>query len=485
MVVGVMTELTLLQLNDLHGYLEPHPELVWTPGGPAFPRLGGLARIRTLFDRVRAERPGAMLAFDNGDTFHGTHAAVSTKGEVLLPALNALGLAAMTMHWEFAWGPTHVEWLATRLNHPMLAANCYRKADGSRPFPATLTCQAAGLRIGVIGLAATIIDKTMPPHFSEGVRFTDGPDEARDEAARLRAEGAELVIVLSHLGLPQDLHLAELVPGIDVILSGHTHNRLTAPARVGRTLVIQSGCHGSFIGRLDLTVENGRVTGHRHALVPIDDSLPEEPEMARLVADARQVSTGLDRIVGETPVALHRNTSLDAPMDDVLLAAVARAAGAEIAFSNGWRYGAPVPPGPVTVEDLWNMVPVNPPVSIVELTGAEMLSMMEEAIERTFSCDPFEQRGGYVKRFRGLTILAKLENPKGQRIVGAFRGDAELDPSETYTVGYITSQGVPPKVGRNRRNLDVAAIPALEEWFAQPDWTEAGTVPDAGRIIVV
>lgn len=478
-------ELTLLQLNDLHGYLAPHPELVWTPGGPAFPRLGGLARIRTLFDRVRAERPGAVLAFDNGDTFHGTHAAVSTKGEALLPAINSLRLAAMTMHWEFAWGPAHVERLAARLDHPMLAANCYRGADGSRPFPATLTCEAAGLKIGVIGLAATIIDKTMPPHFSQGVRFTDGPDEVREEATRLRAEGVDLIVVLSHLGLPQDLCLAGLVPGIDVILSGHTHNRLSSPARVGSTLVIQSGCHGSFIGRLDLTVQDGRVTQHRHALIAIDDTLPEEPETARLVAEAMQVSAGLGRVVGNTPVALHRNTSLDAPMDDVLLAAVARAAGTGIAFSNGWRYGAPVPSGPVTAEDLWNMVPVDPPVSTVDLAGAEVLSMLETAIESTYSRDPFGQRGGYLKRFRGLTVLVKLENPKGERVVGAFAGDEPLDPARTYTVGFITSQGVPPGLGRNRRELDIRAIPALKAWFAEPEWAERGTVAGAGRVIVV
>lgn len=479
------TELTLLQLNDLHGYLAPHPELVWTAEGPTFPRLGGLARVRTLFDRVRSERPGAVLAFDNGDTFHGTHAAVSTKGQALVPAIDSLGLDAMTAHWEFAWGPEHVEQLARQLEHPLLAANCYREADGSRPFPATVALEAAGLRVGVIGLAATIIDKTMPQHFSEGLRFTDGPAEARDEAARLRREGADLIVVLSHLGFPQDLELAREVPGIDVILSGHTHNRLSAPATVGDILVIQSGCHGSFIGRLDLSVEDGRVTGHRHELIAVDDSLPEEPTTARLVAEALEASDDLSRVVGETPRALHRLTALDAPMDDVLLAAIARAAGTDIAFSNGWRYGAPVPPGPVTLEDLWNIVPVDPVVSTVELTGAEILEMMETALERTYSRQPFGQRGGYLKRFRGLTIHAKLENPQGHRIVEAFTGATALQPGRSYPVAFITAQGVPPELGRNRRDLELRAVAALERWFSAPEWTEAGELLGVGRLVVV
>lgn len=450
-----MAHITLLQLNDLHGYLLPHPELVWTADGPTFPTMGGVARIKTLFDRIRAERPGAVLALDNGDTFHGTHLAVSTKGEALIPPINALGFAAMTAHWEFAWGPRHVEALAAQLRHPLIAANCYRKNTGERPFPATLTVTVGGLTIGIIGIAATIIDKSMPPHFSEGVRFNNGIDEVRDEAESLRTQGVDLIVVLSHLGLPQDMELARRVPGIDVILSGHTHNRLTEPVCVNETLIIQSGCHGAFVGRLDLEVVEGSIVSHSHALIPVDDSLAEDPEMASLVAAAVAQGEGLSAIVGQTSIALHRNTCLTAPMDDVLLAAVAAAGGTEIAFSNGWRYGAPVPPGAVTCNDLWNIVPVDPPVSTVTLTGREILDMMEENLERTFSCDPFGQMGGYLKRFRGLTLFLKLENPKGQRIVQAFAGSEALDRATAYSVSFITAQGVPMKYGTDRRNLEI------------------------------
>lgn len=227
--------------------------------------------------------------------------------------------------------------LAARLHHPFLAANCWA-FDGSRPFSATLMCRAGRLNVGVIGLAATILDKTMPPHFASGLRFTDGVDEVRTEAARLRAEGAELVIVLSHLGYPQDLALAGQVDGIDVILSGHTHNRVKVLARSNGAVVIQSGCHGSFVGRLDLQVEGNRITGFQHRLIAVDDRLAANPEMHGLVEAAMATTRPLQaQIGGKTAVALHRATSLDVPMDDVLLAAIARAAGTDIAFSNGWR----------------------------------------------------------------------------------------------------------------------------------------------------
>lgn len=120
-----MTTLTLLQLNDLHGYLEPHPELVRTEGGWRFERLGGVARIAHLFEEARAEGP--CLTLDSGDTFHGTRVAVASRGEALVPIMNALKIDAMTAHWEFAYGPAGFKALAARLEYPVLAANVFRK----------------------------------------------------------------------------------------------------------------------------------------------------------------------------------------------------------------------------------------------------------------------------------------------------------------------------------------------------------------------
>jgi sulfur-oxidizing protein SoxB len=166
--------LTVIQINDTHGYLESHPELVWSGSTASYPTLGGYARIAALLNTARRENLGGVVVLDNGDTFHGTYPAVVSRGEALIPLVNALKLDAMTAHWEFAWGPAHFRKLVDRLDHPMLAINCYDKATGDRAFPASVVLERAGLRLGVIGIAATIIDKSMPPHFSEGLSFTLG-----------------------------------------------------------------------------------------------------------------------------------------------------------------------------------------------------------------------------------------------------------------------------------------------------------------------
>lgn len=117
-------KLTIMQINDTHGYLEPHPELVWTAHGASYPMMGGYARIAALLKQAQNENPGGVLALDNGDTFHGTYPAMISKGHALVPLVNALQLDAMTAHWEFAWGPQHFMAMTRRLNHPMLAINC-------------------------------------------------------------------------------------------------------------------------------------------------------------------------------------------------------------------------------------------------------------------------------------------------------------------------------------------------------------------------
>lgn len=407
------------------------------------------------------------MALDNGDTFHGTFAAVESRGAALVPVMNALGLDAMTAHWEFAYGPAHFRALARQLAHPVLAINCYEADSGRLLFEPSRVLERGGLRVGVIGIAASIIDKTMPRSYSEGTRFTLGTEELPREIERLRREDrAELIVVLSHLGLPQDVKLAGQIGGIDVLVSGHTHNRLARPIQVGRTLIFQSGCHGSFIGRLDLEVDGGGITGFEHALVPVAPQIPDDPQIALLVRDIMAPHRPmLAEVVGRTERALDRAAVLEGSMDEVLLDSIAEAAQTRLAFSNGWRYGAPVLPGEVTVEQLWNIVPTNAPVSVVELTSEEILAMLEENLERTFAANPYEQMGGFVKRCRDLHLYFKVENPAGHHIEQLFVENEPLDLRRRYRAALLGEQAVPLKYGAQREQIGIRAVDALRAHF--------------------
>jgi len=365
------------------------------------------------------------------------------------------------------FGPAHLRELVSKLSYPFLAINCFDDGSSKLTFPPSRMVVRNGIRVGVIGIAATIVDKTMPPQFSEGIWLSLGNKELPGHIQRLREEGAEVIVVLSHLGFPQDVKLAAEVDGIDVLLSGHTHNRLYAPVFVNGAPIIQSGCHGSFVGRLDLQIESGGPKVVRHQLIALDNDISADPAMQKMVDEIlRPDRLMLKEIVGHTAVLLHRNSMLEAPMDNLLLAAICEAADTDIAFSNGWRYGAPIPPGPITMNDLWNIMPTNPPLSLVELSGAELIAMMEENLERTFASDPYRQMGGFVKRCCGINLYAKIENPSGHRIERLFVEGKPVATDRHYQAAYVTAQGVPARFGQNRRNLDIRAIEAMRRYLA-------------------
>lgn len=457
---------TLLQVNDTHSYLENHPELFWNGKEPEYRKAGGYARIRTLIKKIESEKDGRVMTLDNGDTIHGTYQAVKSKGKSMISILNKMGFAGMTAHWEFGYGPENFMEITKELNYPMLAINAYDEESDELIFDPYLIKEYDDLKVGVIGIAATIIDKVMPDWFSEGIYLTLGNEELPNCIAELKEKDVDLIVVLSHLGFPQEIKLAEEVDGIDVLLSGHTHNRVEKPAVFNDTIIIQSGCHGSFVGRLDLEIENKEVVDFKHQLLIVEENIAEDPEVK---AEVEKVMTPyrekLEEVLGYTDIPLHRNLVLESTMDNFLLDSLLDLTGADMAFSNGWRYGAPILPGPITRNDLWNIIPVNPPVSTVKLSGKELWEMMEVNLERTFATDPYQQMGGYVKRSAGINLYFKIENPTGERIQKLFVQGKEVEFDRVYNVAFVTSQGVRAKYGKERKKLDINAIENLERYL--------------------
>ena len=462
--------LSIVQINDTHANLHEHGDARYTPSGFQIETLGGFPRIQTKIREYRGKYPDELLVFDNGDTLHGSYEAVQTKGQVMIPYLKALGIDAMTFHWDAAYTPKHLKSLEEKLGYPILAANVYHQGTKKLFFKPSTMIHKNGLKLGVVGIASNIIQKNMPPDFWEGTDFTDGIAEARKQAKDLRRKGADLVILLSHLGYPQDIVLLQQVEGIDLCLSGHTHNRVRSPQKVGEAYIIQSGALASSMGFLRLTVEDKKITDIYHEYTVLDKTIPQDRTMLKQMRQdpvLKKHQAFLDEAVGRSKMGLHRASSFYGTMDYLLLDAIRAATGLPIAFSNGWRYGGAIKKGRLTRRDLYRIVPMDPMIMTAEMTGEEMIQLLEDNLESTFSTTPFKQMGGYIKRNSGLRIFFKLENPYGQRIQRVFAGDEELDPAKTYTVAYITPQAVPKGVGRKHRKFGLSAIAAMEQLLKQ------------------
>lgn len=457
-------KLSIAYINDVHGYLEPHPELFYEGGKEIVETAGGYARIAYVVNNIRKNNPNTLL-FDGGDTFHGTLPVVKSKGEVLPPVLNKMGISAMVGHWDFAYGPVQLKKLIGQLNYPFLGINVYNN-DETLFLPPYTFIQVEDLKIAVIGICSNIIDKTMPKHFSEGLKITDGLKELPTTIKKVKEEGANLIILLSHNGFPQDVEMLNKVDGVDICLSAHTHNRLYDAVKINDGIIIQCGCHGSFLGHLQLIIEQNKIVKFNYELITIDSTIKANKEIEVLVKEVMQPYQHLkEKIVGKTELLLHRYNTIASTMDDLLLSAIKSLGSFDLAFSNGWRYGIPIDIGNITKWDLYNIVPMNPEISEVEMTGEEIIQMLEENLERTFCEDAMKQMGGYVKRCSGLNIKMRIENPKGYRIQQIFIKEEPVIKEQTYKVVFVTAQGVPENFGNNRHHLSINAVEAMVEYL--------------------
>jgi len=303
-----MANLTIIQLNDTHGHMESHWEGFYGKE-ISYQMVGGFARIANYVKKKKDENPN-VLFIDNGDTLHGTGPAVLSKGEALIPVLSNLMLDVWVPgNWDFAYGPIQLMKLANRLPYPTVACNVFDSIHGTPIFRPYIVKEMKGLKVGIIGLTYPFEDKTMPSSFSEGLHFTLGLDVLPKYIEQLRdREKVNLVILIEHIGLPLSQKLATLVSGIDVILSGHSHDRIKLPLKVNDTLIIQAGSHGSFLGQLDLEWNNGKIVDYTYQLIPLyKHQFEEDQQTKELIEQAIQpYQKILDPVLGKTLTPLHR-----------------------------------------------------------------------------------------------------------------------------------------------------------------------------------
>jgi len=406
-------------------------------------RMGGYAHLATLVARVRAERPGKTLLLDGGDALQGSATALWSRGEDMLRATNELGVELFTAHWEFVYGLERVRELfgdretRGKFTGQFLAQNVSEVGWGDRLFTPSTVREVGGVRVGVIGQAFPYTPIAHPRRFVPDLTFGIREDQVQALVRELRDDKkADCVVLLSHNGIAVDLKLAARVSGLDVILGGHTHDGLPRPIEVGGTLVVSSGSHGKFLSRLDLDVQAGRVAAHRYRLLPVlSDLLPPEPAMTALVQELRaphEAKLGETLAISDT--LLYRRGNFNGTFDEVILDALLKRADAQVAFSPGFRWGLSMVPGQaITLEDVYAHTALTYANTWVrEMTGREIVSLMEDVADNLFHPDPYYRQGGDMVRVGGLTYAIDPAAPIGRRIRDVRVGGRALQPARRY-----------------------------------------------------
>jgi sulfur-oxidizing protein SoxB len=406
----------------------------------SYGRLGGLDRIATIVNAIRAERGGRMLFLDGGDTWQNSYTSLLTKGQDMMDCMALLKPDAMTGHWEFTLGVERVKEMVEGLGFKFLAQNV-RDTEWNEPaFEAMSLFERGGVKVAVIGQAFPYTPIANPrwmiPNWSFGIR----EDELRGNVEKARAAGAQLVVLLSHNGFDVDRKLASRVSGIDVILTAHTHDALPEVVKVGRTLLVASGCHGKFVSRLDLDVQGGEVKGYRYKLIPVfADVIAPDPQMAAMIAKIRKPHEAmLGEVVGRTDTLLYRRGNFNGTLDDVICDALLAERDAEIALSPGFRWGTSILPGQdITREDIYNATAMTYPASYrMTMSGARLKEILEDVADNLFNPDPYYQQGGDMVRVGGMSYTIDIGKTMGSRIsdLTLLRTGERLAADRDYTV---------------------------------------------------
>ena len=405
----------------------------------AYGRMGGMDRVATVVKAIRAARPDSLL-LDGGDTWHGSMTSLLTKGQDMVNVMNALGVEAMTSHWEWTYGTERVKEIVDGLPFPFLGANIFDAEWDEPAFEPYKIFEKGGVRIAVIGQAFPYMPianpKWMFPEYSFGIR-EERMQEVVDE---VRADGVDLVVCLSHNGFDVDRKMASRVKGIDVILTGHTHDAVPEPVLIGETILIASGSNGKFVSRIDLDVRDGKMMGFRHKLVPIfSDVITPDPDMAALIDGERApYKAQLEEQIGTTESLLYRRGNFNGTWDDLICDAIRSERDAQIAMSPGVRWGTSLLPGDaITREDIHNVTSMTYGACYrTEMTGETIRTILEDVADNIFNPDPYYQQGGDMVRVGGLSYAIDVTKPIGERIseISLTEGGQAIEAGKSYTV---------------------------------------------------
>lgn len=489
--------ITLIHTGDFHGHLVPRPNLRSDGNG----RMeGGLARVATVIRKIRAEKPDSLL-LHTGDTIQGGAEVLYTRGDAIVAVLNNFGIDAFAPgNWEFVYGTERFLELFAGPNRKAkwetVAANVMLTGDGTerhavQPY---VVRRVGNLKVGLLGMTTDRGPQVVGTTVTKGLRFLanarrEGEDMSQVDRMVSRYvnelrnnEKVDLLVMLSELGLANNLRIAESIPGIDVILSSDMHEETpvaivaTNESSGGRTIVVEEGQDGTILGRLDLAVKDGKVASWSWVAHDIDSSVPEDAAIAAQIAGIRKpfvtgpgfdkelvnpfngakLTRPIDTVVGQTRKPLHRSNFshetmpgvIEGSSHDFLTDAFRSVSGAQIGAIRGFRYGTHVAPGPIRMEDLYHFIPIGPQIAVAKISGRQLKGQIEAAADGSLNPDVTRWTGGWLFNFSGVTLELDPYAEAGRRATGIRVDGAEFRPGETpeYTYASYWYKADPCKV---------------------------------------
>ena len=485
---GIPGRFTILYTSDIHAQLHTHDEFFWENGKAVYRKRGGLAVLKTMINHFRRQNPANTLLLDGGDYFHGSAVASLTEGEAMIPLLNEFNYdLILPGNWEVVYKKKKMLYDMGHATAAKICANMWHKTNdadnGELIYPPYWVKYIAGAKVGFIGYTDHLIPKRQSPAYSEGIRFEHADFNVAKYIKLLKeVEGCGIIFIVTHMGLAQQVGLANnpAVAGADFILGADTHERVRVPIEGKYTKVVECGAFGSFLGKLDIEVENGKMKSYKYQLLDVDPAkYPADKKLQvqidKATAPFRQQ---LSKVIGTTTTPLVRYFVMETPMDNLITDAIHWKFKTDIALSNGFRFCQPLAVDPktgkaaITKEFLWNMLPVDSEAKTGMVTGRQVWDWLEKELQNAFAKDPSKRFGGWFVRFAGMEVNFTIGNEFGKRVNWVKVNGEPLNLDKEYSIVACEREGDPDdtlcrmeKV-KNPKRLGVLMHTVIEEYLA-------------------
>ncbi|KAJ55229.1 5'-nucleotidase [Actibacterium mucosum KCTC 23349] len=446
-------KLTILHTNDIHSRIESINKYDSTCGaedeteGKCF---GGVARIKTLIDAKRAEMAGEnLLVLDAGDPFQGSLFYTTYKGDAEAEFMQAIGYDAMAVgNHEFDDGPEGLDAFIDKVSFPVISGNLDLSSSLLKgKVQNHVVLEVGGQKIGIISALATDTVDTSSP--GPNVVFQDEIDSLSADVAALEAEGVDKIIALTHVGLPKDIEIAGAVPGLDLVIGGHSHTLLSNtsdraagpyPTMVGDVPVVQAYAYSKYVGEITLTFDDaGNVTSAVGEPILLDASITPDAAIAARVAEMgapieemkqRVVANSGGLIDGDRGSCRAVECQMGNLVADAMLDRVADQ-GITIAIQNGGGLRASIDAGEVTMGEVLTVLPFQNTLSTFYVSGQTVIDALENGVSQV------EEGKGRFPQVAGLKFtfdmsVAPLEGRVSDVQVVVDGDWKAIDPAATY-----------------------------------------------------
>lgn len=478
---------TILQTTDVHCQVHPHDELFWEDGKAVFRQTGGYAQLATYLERERKKNPRTFV-FDGGDMFQGSELSVKTTGAAMVPILNALKYDMyLPGNWEVVYYKKAMQDLLGSLNAPKVCANMYHDlGDGKKGeliFHPYQIWHVGDVKIGFIGYTDHMVPLRQSPNYSAGIIYTKPEENLAHYVDVLRnQEKCAAVMIVAHLGLSQQIALSNMpeCAGVDYILGGDTHERVRKPIQGKYAKVVEPGAFGSFVGKLDLKIQNGKVIEENYELVELTSSkFKADKKVAALIAANEQpFKEEIYDVIGYSTIPLYRYFVIENTIDTMILDALKwKVPDVDIVLSNGFRFCPPrsTPDStgniPITSGYLFDMLPVDSTIRTAEVTGLQIKNWLEKELNNVFAKNAADRFGGWVIKFKGMEIEFMAFEEMGKRVKKITVAGQPLEESKTYKISACERDGDPDdmlcriKNVKNAKNTPYTLHTAITEYL--------------------